>query len=67
VGNNSGITGTSATTSISSALTPRIFNIEYTVSIYAKIDPKIISIHATSLILGQRKIAKKAAAAPRKS
>jgi len=44
---------------------PKDFNIEYTVSIYATIVPKIISIHAASLIFGQRKMAKKAAAAPR--
>jgi hypothetical protein len=41
------------------------FNIESTVSIYVTIMPKIISIHAASLIFGHRKIAKKAAIAPR--
>jgi len=48
-----------------SALMPKIFKTEYTVSIYATIIPKIISIHAASLILGQSKIAKKAATAPK--
>ena len=46
-------------------LIPKICKTEYTVSIYAIIIPKIIIIHAASLILGQSKIAKKVAAAPR--
>ena len=66
-GNMNGITGTEAITTISSALMPKILKIEYTVSMYAAIAPKIISIHAASLVFGQRIIAKKAAAAPKTS
>jgi hypothetical protein len=51
----------------SSPAMPKVFNIEYTVSIYIIIVPKITSIHAASLILGQRKIAKKVANAPKTS
>jgi len=65
VGRTNDITGTDATTRKSSALIPNVFKIEYTVSIYATIEPKIISIHAASLILGHNKIAKNAAIAPR--
>jgi len=43
---------------------PNIFNTEYTVSIYATITPKIINIHALSLVFGHNKIARNAAAAP---
>jgi len=67
VGSINDITGMDPKTISSSPLIPKIFKIEYTVSIYAIIDPKIISIHAGSLILGQSKIARKAVNAPKTS
>jgi hypothetical protein len=46
---------------------PKIFRMEYTVSIYAVMVPIIINIQAASLVPGHSIMAKKAAAAPRTS
>jgi len=67
VGSINEIKETDPKISISSLVMPKSLRIEYTVSIYATIVPKITSIHAASLIFGHNKIAKKAAAAPRTS
>jgi len=64
VGNINEINGTEPKTSKSKLVIPKAVKTEYTDSIYATIIPKIISIHAASLIFGQRKIAKNAATAP---
>jgi len=65
VGSINDTKGIELTTKISSAVIPKFFKTEYTVSIYAIIIPKIINIHAESLIFGQSKIARNAANAPR--
>lgn len=64
VSNTKDTNGTKPKMRNSSAVIPKVTNIEYTVSIYVMIIPKIINIQGASLIFGQRKIAKKAAIAP---
>jgi hypothetical protein len=61
------ITGTEPTRKKASMPMPKIFSILYTVSIYIRIVPMITSIHAASRVLGQSKIAKNTAAAPKTS
>ena len=64
VGSINDINETEPKTIKSKLVMPKVVKTKYTDSIYATIIPKMISIHAASLIFGQRKIAKKAATAP---
>jgi hypothetical protein len=61
------ITGTEPIRKKASTPMPKIFKILYIVSMYIRIVPIITSIHAASRVLGQSKMAKKTAAAPRAS